>query len=137
MKNNKFIIIVLILVAAVGAVLYFTVFNKEDEEPVRPEDNYYSFVPGDYFITNVKDSSRLLKVTVVLQLDSDKLEEKLKKEEYIIRDKILFYLRSLREEDILRDTIEEELRAALTPILNEALGFESIVNIYFNDFVMS
>lgn len=130
-------IIILVLVLAAAGVLYFTVFKGEDEEPVRPEDNYYSYVPGDYFITNVKDSSRLLKVTIVLQLDSNKLEEKLKKEQYIIRDNILFYLRSLREEDILSEDIEDNLRANLKPILNEALGFESIVNIYFNDFVMS
>lgn len=135
--NKKVMIIILVLVLAAAGVLYFTVFKGEDEEPVRPEDNYYSYVPGDYFITNVKDSSRLLKVTIVLQLDSNKLEEKLKKEQYIIRDNILFYLRSLREEDILSEDIEDNLRANLKPILNEALGFESIVNIYFNDFVMS
>ena len=130
-------IIILALVIVAAGVLYFVVFKGGDEEPARPEDNYYSYVPGDYFITNVKDSNRLLKVSIVLQLDSDKLEEKLKKEEYIIRDNILFYLRSLREEDILADDVEENLRVNLRPILNEALGFESIVNIYFNDFVMS
>ena len=43
----------------------------------------------------------------------------------------------LREEDILADDVEEELRNNLKPILNKALGFENIVNIYFNDFVMS
>lgn len=135
--NKKVMIIILALVLVAAGVLYFTVFKGGDEEPVRPEDNYYSYVPGDYFITNVKDSNRLLKVTIVLQLDSDKLEEKLKKEEYIIRDNILFYLRSLREEDILSEDVEDNLRTNLRPILNEALGFESIVNIYFNDFVMS
>lgn len=134
--NRKAMIIILTLVLVAGGILYFTVF-KGKEESARPEDNYYSYVPGDYFITNVKDSNRLLKVTIVLQLDSNKLEEKLKKEEYIIRDNILFYLRSLREEDILADDVEENLRNDLIPILNEALGFESIVNIYFNDFVMS
>ncbi len=135
--NKKVMIIILAIVIVAAGVLYFTVFRGEDEAPVRPEDNYFSYVPGDYFITNVKDSNRLLKVTIVLQMDSDKLEEKLKKEEYIIRDNILFYLRSLREEDILSEDVENNLRENLRPILNEALGFDNIVNIYFNDFVMS
>ena len=95
-------------------------------------------MPGDYFVTNVKDSDKLFKVTIVLMLNTDKLNDQLdKKDKYLIRDTILFTLRTLTEEDILNPDIQDNLRKDLTKKLNAALGIDNIVTICFSDFVMS
>jgi flagellar basal body-associated protein FliL len=75
-------------------------------------------------------------VTVVLMLDTDKLQEKLAENEYVIRDTIIARLRKLTEEDLRSDGIQDRLRAELTEELNSVLGIENIATIYFSDFVM-
>ncbi len=69
-------------------------------------------------------------------LDTDKLQEKLAENEYVIRDTIIARLRKLTEEDLRSDGIQDRLRAELTEELNSVLGIENIATIYFSDFVM-
>ncbi|MGE4484049.1 MAG: flagellar basal body-associated protein FliL [Oscillospiraceae bacterium] len=133
MKKKVLLLIIAVIVITAGA-LYFFVFRGGGGE--TQDEKLYSYVPGDYFVTNVKDSDSLLKVTVVLALNTDKLESTLEENEYIIRDKIIFELRSLTEEDILSEDIQDRLRTDITDNLNSALGIDDIVTVYFNDFVM-
>ncbi len=132
MNKKTLILLIVLVVAAVGAGLYFLVFRDSGEEEVQ----LYSFVPGDYFVTNVKDSDRLFKVTVVIMLNTDKLEEKLTEDEHIIRDTIIFELRALTEEDIESEDIQDRIREKITASLNSVLGIDNVVTVYFNDFVM-
>ena len=87
-------------------------------------------------LQTLRTADRLLKVTIVLALNTDKLQSTLDDNKYIIRDKIIFELRSLTEEDILSEDIQDRLRKSITDNLNSALGIDSIVTVYFNDFVM-
>ncbi len=132
--NKKIWIVFALIVIVGGAALYFLVFNGGGNE--EQEETLFSYVPGDYFVTNVKDSDSLLKVTVVLALNTDKLEEELAEKEHIIRDTIIFKLRSLTEEDILSADIQDRLRTDISEELNAVLGIDNIVTVYFNDFVM-
>ncbi len=132
MKKILIIIIAVIIIGG-GAVYYFLGIRGNSEEKVVELSAY---VPGDYFVTNVMDSSSLFKVTVVLMLNTDKLEEKLNENEYVIRDAIIARLRKLTEEDLTSSDIQDRLREELASELNKQLEIDNIVTVYFSDFVM-
>ena len=110
---------------------FFLFMNKPAEAAVI---SYYS--PGDYFVTNIKDSTRLLKATIVLELSTDKQEEFLTENNHIIRDIVLFTLRERTEDELRSDGIEQELREDIVSRLGEELGIDCLTTIYFNDFVI-
>lgn len=111
-------------------MLYTFVFKGE------PPPEYDQYSPGDFFVTNVKDSNRLLKTSVVLELDSKKMQDELKDKNTLIRDTIIFILRELDETDVRSPDVQEKLRVQLKDALNKQLGTEHIIGILFNDFVM-
>ena len=129
-------IIVLVLVAA-GAVIYFAV-----KPPPEPRICYYA--PGDHFVTNIKDSARLLKTTVVLELstpDPDGSKEYFAEHNHILRDVTVFTLRSKTEEELRSDGIQELLRVEIVKNIKSSLQLDQkeldyIQTIYFNDYVI-
>jgi len=132
-KKVIIIIAVLVVLLGAGAASYFFLFKDTgDIEKVE----LYNYAIKNSFVTNVKDSARLFKTTVVLVADEEKLDEYFDLNQYIIRDSILFILRDLTEEDIKSSDIQEKLRISIPALLNEQLQIESVVSIYFSDFVM-
>ena len=132
---KKIIIAVVIAVIVVGgaAAVYFFVLSGENEKPeVRVE-----YSPGDFFTTNVDGSTRILKATIVLVVDSEKLTEKLEENNARIRDTIIFILRSLTEEEIRAQGTQDRLRERIITALNDRLAIDNFVEVLFNDFVMS
>lgn len=128
--NKKVIIIIVVLLVIAAVASYFLFFSKEKE----PVVSYY--VPGDFFVTNVKDSMYLLKTTIVLELNVDDKKEYLTERNHIIRDVIVFSLREKNEEELRSTGIQETLRSEIVTKLNEKLGVDYIVSLYFNDYVL-
>jgi flagellar basal body-associated protein FliL len=134
---KKTVIIILAILVVGGGFAYFLFFSKGDEKnradaPVE----LYTYALEDYFVTNVKTAICCLKQTIVLVADDAKLEEFLTANQYIIRDAVLFRLRELTEEDIMSSDIQDKLRVELPKLVNKALNIDSIVSVYFSDFVM-
>lgn len=137
--NKKIIIIIVIAVvvlAGAGVGAYFLFFSNP-EEPPEPVG---SFVPGEYFITNVKDSNNYLKVNVVLEVNKANDDEEFKTfmtdNQHIIRNTIIFILRSKTVDDLKDMKVEDNLSTEITGAVNEALGIDNVKRIYFNDYVM-
>jgi flagellar basal body-associated protein FliL len=130
---KKIILSAAILAAAMG-ILYFFVLRPQ------PEPSPITFAPGDHFVTNVKDSNRLLKTAVVLVIDSGGAYKKLplKLEEHVsaVRDTILFILRELSEEEIRASGVEGELREKIRRSINDKLETDGVRDVLFSDFVM-
>ncbi len=126
---KKLIIIGVAVLLVAGAVYWF--FFKP---PAPPTPSFY--VPGDYFITNVKDSQKLLKTTIVLALERDDMEEFLIKHTHVIRDVIVFVLRDKTEEELRATDIQDALRREITNQLENSLAIDYITTIYFNDFIL-
>lgn len=136
MKKTIIIILALIVVGG-GIAAYFLFFSKSDEgDEADVPVELYTYALEDYFVTNVKNSNMLFKTTVVLVADNAKLQEFLTAKQYVIRDAILFRLRELTEEDIMSSDIQDKLRVEIPQIINKALNIDSIVSVYFSDFVM-
>ena len=129
----KKIIIIGIIVIAVAIGAYFLLFSGEKE----PDISYYT--PGDYFVTNIKDSTRLLQSTIVLELatfDPDGTNEYLTENNQIIRDTIVFILRDKTEEELRSTGIEDTLRQEIVTALQKKMGLDYIQTLYFNDYVI-
>lgn len=131
MKKILIIVIVVMILTGVAGYLLFLM------PPPAAETIYY--VPGDYFVTNITDSTRLLKTTIVLELstaEADKVTEYLTENNHILRDIIVFTLRSKTEDELRSNGIEETLRTELVNNLESKMGLDYIVTIYFNDYVI-
>ena len=125
------ILVALLLVAAVAVVLFvFVLGGEKDEGPpiVRTE-----FVPGEHFVGNIKHpSTRLLKTTIVLVLDTDTLNDFLAERTAEIRDSITTILRA-QDEDTLRSVDLTGLKDEIRSTLNERLEIENITDILITD----
>lgn len=138
MKNKGIIVLlVLIIVLGAAAAIYFVMFAPNKETA----DHRSSYVPGDYFITNVKESENLVKTTIVLVVDKSKEDteffEMLTDKNYIIRDAIVMILRSKTYEELCADDVKSVLTEEIVSKVNEALGITNIVTIYFSDYVVN
>ena len=130
MKKKIIIIagIVLVIVVAVAVIVF--------SSPAEKKQVISCYEPGDYFVTNIKDSTRLLKATVVLELTTDKAEEYLAENNHIIRDVIVFTLREQTEPALRSTGIEDQLSELIASKLEETLEIDYIQTIYFSDFVI-
>jgi len=130
---KKVIIIIVAVLLVAGGAVYFLFLKPAPE----PEISYYS--AGDSFVTNVKDSLRFLKTTVVLEIsatDTEKVQEYLKENNHVIRDIIVFTLRQKTEEELRSIGIEEQLREELRKNISKKMGIDYLQKVYFNDFVI-
>lgn len=127
-------IIIAVAVIALGIATYFLFFSNKDAEAAK--EITYDFAIEDAFITNVKQSDRLLKTTVILVLNKKDMDEYLDKNLYTLRDTILFILRDLTEGDITSTEIQHSLRRRIADALNQTLEIDNIVSVKFSDFVM-
>jgi len=134
--KKKLIIIIVVILAVGAAGAYFLMGNQ-------PAEKIYSYYePGDYFVTNIKDSKALIKTTIVLELHADEKEmesinEYLKENNHILRDIIVFTLRSKTEEELRAQNIDQTLRTEIVKSISEQMGIDYISAVYFNDYVIN
>jgi flagellar basal body-associated protein FliL len=133
-KMPLIIILALVVILAAAAAVYFFVIRPKSQTPAEPV--YYDYKMEDSFVTNVKNSKKLFKATIVLVADSPDLAEMVTAKTPEIRDTILFILRDLTEEEIDSSDIQDKLRAEIPEALNEKLQIENFTSVYFGDFVM-
>ena len=131
MSKKLIVIIAAAMIVIVGIVLYVFVLGGDNETPYI----YTEYSPGEYFVTNIKGTNRLLKATVVLVLDTDKLDEKLRASNSVIRETILFILRD-QDEDTLRAPDLDGVKRIITAALNEKLEIDNITGIIFSDYTV-
>ncbi len=135
MKKKLIIIIAVVLVIVIAICLYLFVFTKP------PEKIYSFYEPGDYFVTNIKDSTSLIKTTIVLELyvyesDLEDVTTYLTEHNHIIRDIIVFTMRSKTEQELRAQDIADSLREEIVQRINGQMGIDYVTAIYFNDYVV-
>lgn len=127
MKKNSGLI-ALIVVAALGIGAYFVFF--QDKGPVTPP--LLNHKPGDYIITNIYGSARLMKLTPVLVFENIPEDVQIQVTEYltlqepIIRDTIIFVIRAMTEEELREPGVEDAVRESIMQKLHERLSFAEL-----------
>ena len=146
MKNKKVVVvIILVLVAIIGYFVYtkFLAPQPEDEaakasgaETSLEELFYYN--TGDAYVTNVKDSKALSKISVSLALkgEEEAMTEVLATNNALIRSVIVDVMRDHTEEELRAVDATEKLSAEMLEKLKEALKMEDIVNVCISDYVI-
>ncbi|MDR1589094.1 MAG: flagellar basal body-associated FliL family protein [Oscillospiraceae bacterium] len=131
--KKKLIPILLVAVVVIAGALYFLVIRPGGgEEPVV----YTEYSPGDFFVDNVKDTSYLFKINMVLVVDSEKIIDDMSKANNRIRDTIHLTLRSL-DLDMLTDVEQtDDIKRLIADAVNKRLEITNVVDVYFTEFVV-
>lgn len=132
MKRIIIIAIIAVLVIGGAAAYYFLIFKAGADEAVT----ITPYLPGDSFVTNINDSNRLLKTTIVLGLNDAALATTFADNQHVVRDTVIFILRELTEDEIRTVGTEEQIRERIRESLNEVMQTDGVVSVWFNDFVM-
>lgn len=130
------IIIAVVLVVVVGVAAYILVFSPRNEAEAGDKKPEFTYSPGDYFVSNIEDSSRLLKATIVLSVNDQSKIEYMTENNHIIRDTIIQTLREKNEEELRSGGIQDELRKEIVANLKARLDMDYLVTVYFEDFVL-
>ena len=152
-KKKLLIILVLLLliIGGGGAAAYkFLVLDKQKsakekekkaekivEEIKNIEDIGVSFDVGT-FIVNLqdKDADRYLKVTIVLDVQDDKIKAELQKRLPQVKDAITTLLFTKTSNDLRTPEGIEELKEEILKRINAILPIGGVKNVYFTDFVI-
>lgn len=153
--KKKLIIIlvaVLLLLGGGGAAAYkFLVLDKQKEQENKKEkkaekiveelknieDLGVTFDVGT-FIVNLqdKDADRYLKVTIVLDVQDDKVKAELEKRLPQVKDAITTLLFTKSSQELRTAEGIEELKEQILKRVNAILPIGGVKNVYFTDFVI-
>ena len=124
------IIVVAVLALGIGAFVFFT--QSSQPKALVP----FTHDPGDYFITDIKGSNQLLKADIMIYVADDSIKLEIEEKNHIIRNDIIFILRSMTAEQLKAEGIQDQLSASITARLNQEFENEDFLKIYFNEFVI-
>lgn len=149
-SNTTLIAVILIAALAIGG--YFIFFANRGPAAPPPALNHK---PGDYIITNIYGSARLMKLTPVLVFEGipedvqKTVTEYLTVQEPMIRDTIIFVIRAMTEvelrepgvEEVVRDRVMEGLRQRLSfqglpDVVKAGVTMDNLTSIHYYDFVL-
>jgi len=126
---KKIIIISIAASVIIGAGLFYMITRE-------PKENNFYHDPGNYFVTDIADSRRLLKSDIIISCSGDYKSNDLVKENHRIRDIIIFTLREKTESDLQTNGIKELLNEEIIQKLNDAFETDAFKKLYFNEFVI-
>lgn len=149
-KKSKFkwiLLVTVVLILGIGGYLGWAFVMKGGEgmagipDPlVKLKAEKTVIYPLDAFIVNLMDRSglgkRYLKVTMKLELGSEKDKELLDNYTPQIRDTVLLLLSSLTFKDINSIEGKLDLKQSLVSRINRVLGNGHVEKIYFSEFVV-
>ena len=124
------IVAVIVLVLGVGGFLVFSQMSKP--KAIVP----FTHDPGDYFITDIKGSSQLLKADIMICIADAAIKTEVEEKNHIIRNDIIFILRSMTADQLKAEGVQDQLSKAITSQLNAEFENEDFLQIYFNEFVI-
>ena len=142
------VVLILVLGGGAGAFLALSGSDKEHDEhseeaDLKALDSKEAAVelpgavfPLDTFIVNLRVKGSFLKTTIQLEFAQPELPPELDGEIPRIRDSAIRLLSSKSATDILTPEGKDLLAQELTDIINESLGSEDVVNVYFTEFII-
>ncbi len=143
------LVLVLLLLGGGAAAYKFLVLDKQKEqekdkkaekivdEIKNVEDVGVQFEVGT-FIVNLqdKDADRYLKVTIVLDVQDEKIKAELEKRLPQVKDAITTLLFTKSSNDLRTPEGIEELKEEILKRVNAILPIGGVKNVYFTDFVI-
>ena len=110
------------------------------KSPLKPPEVKSIVCPLDSFIVNLMDRSgmgkRYLKLTMKLEVDSERDQDLLEGHTPQIRDTVLLLLSSLTFKEINSMEGKLYLKQSLVSRINQVLGEDCVKKVYFSEFVV-
>lgn len=100
------------------------------------QEKPYSYYPDKDFITDISCSGKHVKVDIVIEFENCKYKKFLEKNNFKIRDMILFIIRNKDEEVMKSKDIKQILTKEIIEALKNDFGIDSAKMVYFNEFVV-
>ncbi|MDF2545847.1 MAG: hypothetical protein K0R93_745 [Anaerosolibacter sp.] len=116
-----------------GGVFYFAVY-KAPEKTVK-EVKTFSFPIGELY-SNVKDSRKILKTNIVIEMIDEKIQEKLETNKSKITNNIMEVLRSKDESSLAGEKGQQALRTEVLEAIKQVVDSDKITNVYFVEFIV-
>lgn len=140
MKRNIIliaIIILLLLVIVSGIIIYMLLNTPKEpkEEPIKIDKDIMMVSIGESFVNNVKDSKKICKVTLKVEINKE-VAELVTYRESEIRDKINALIRSKTEADLAGKEGQEKLQKEIVAIIQKIINSKKIMNVYFDEFIV-
>ncbi|WP_353095301.1 flagellar basal body-associated FliL family protein [Tissierella praeacuta] len=135
-KNNILIIVIILLVALIAGIavgIFF--FSNNSGGKKAKELKTYSLTLEDLYC-NIKESKRILKIRITLETSNEKTLAELTEKQFLIRDDVNKIISTLTEEELRGKEGQVSLQDQIKTNMVELFKDESIMNIYFNDFII-
>lgn len=97
----------------------------------------YAYSVGDPFVTNLKDSKKMLKCSVVFEVTKKSIADKSSDTNYIVRNAVNTMLLQLTESDVLNITDTKIIEQKMTDVANEAMETDVFYSAKITDFTAS
>ncbi|MDF2839891.1 MAG: flagellar basal body-associated protein FliL [Clostridia bacterium] len=132
------IIILLLFIILSGIILYIFVLNKPEELGLKEitidkEIVLYDF--GSSFVNNVKDSKKITKVTVKLDVNL-KLVELLDNRKSEIIDRINLIMRGKAEKDLVGVEGQLKIKAEIREAIKKILSTDKKIEVYIEELIV-
>lgn len=135
-KKTTLIIVLVLLLALIGGIvvgIFFFPRNSGGEKAKKVKA--YTITLDDLYC-NIKDSKRILKIKITLETISEKTLEKLTEKQFLVRDEVNKIITSLTDEELRGKEGQINLQDKIITKLVELFDDESIINVYFNDYII-
>ncbi len=135
-KNTILIIIIILLLALIAGIavgIFF--FSNNSGEKKAKEIKTYSITLDDLYC-NIKESKRILKIRITLETTNEDTLANLTEKQFLIRDDVNKTIANLTEEELRGKEAQVNLQSEIKNNMVELFKDESIINIYFNDFII-
>lgn len=141
-KNNVLLIAIIVfltLVIAITAIFYTFSLNKTkdtSDNPIKIDKDVVMYQFDNAFINNLKESKKLLKVTVSLELANSKIQELVDGRKPEILNNINLLVREKTEEDLAGAEGQKRLQKEILGAIRKMLSTEKVINVYFHEFIV-
>jgi len=141
MKRNIVLIaiIILLLLVIISGIIIYMLINSQPKDavegPRKIDKNLIMATVGDSFVNNVKDSKKICKITLKIEINKE-LAELVANRESEIRDKINAIVRSKTEEDLAGQEGQIKLQKEILAAVQRILNSKDVVNVYFDEFIV-
>lgn len=132
------IIILLLLIIVSGIILYIFVVNKPEEPKIKEitiDKNVILYEFGNSFVNNVKESKKMVKLTVKLEVDT-KLVSLLDYKKSTIIEKINLIMRGKTEQDLAGEEGQLKLESEIRDVIKKIISTEKLVDVNIEEFIV-
>lgn len=133
-KISIVVILILVVLFAVIGTAIGIVFYRNNIEDVKKEEDLYLTLEDMY--CNIKESKKILKLKVTIEVSNKKTYENLDEKRFLIRDEINKTVRNKAEDELQGREGQLNLQKEIKNKLVNLFDDDNIKNVYFDDLII-